>query len=179
MINTINTNKSVDMDFYTKYQSQKSEAATTEEKLTYSDQVEINKAAGDSVAFAKDKYLKSNAGDLAELKRITENIVPESLRNYVKSLLLHQGTYKNSDPYNTHVLDNNDFSIKAVSDRIVDFAIAVSGYDNKKLEEIKTGIDKGFAEAGEAFGGELPNICNQTYDEIMRKLDEWSQSDNN
>jgi hypothetical protein len=72
------------------------------------------------------------------------------------------------------IAEDGVFGVKAVSDRIVSFAIAISGNDPEKLGELKAAIDEGFAQAGRAFGAELPEICNQTYDEIMRKLDAWA-----
>ena len=72
------------------------------------------------------------------------------------------------------ISEDGPFGVKAVSDRIVDFAIAVSGNDTSKLGELKAAIDKGFEKARDAFGGTLPDICNRTYDEAMRKLDEWA-----
>lgn len=75
------------------------------------------------------------------------------------------------------IAEDGEYGVKAVSDRLVDFAIAVSGGDKTKLETLKSAIDAGFAAAKESFGGELPEICNQTYTETMRKLDEWSASD--
>lgn len=75
------------------------------------------------------------------------------------------------------ISENGEYGIKAVSGRIVNFAIAASGGDKSKLEELKAAIDKGFEEAKKAFGGQLPDICSQTYDEIMKKLDDWSKQE--
>lgn len=75
------------------------------------------------------------------------------------------------------ISEDGEFGVNAVSDRLVDFAIAVSGGDKTKLETLKSAIDAGFAAAKEALGGTLPEISNQTYTETMRKLDEWSKSD--
>jgi hypothetical protein len=60
----------------------------------------------------------------------------------------------------------------------VNFAKALSGGDRSKLAELKAGIEKGFREAERVFGGKLPQICYDTYDEIMRQLDEWANEDN-
>jgi len=72
------------------------------------------------------------------------------------------------------VSEDGEWGVKAVSDRIVGFAIALSGNDKSKLAQFKAAIDKGFAEAEKAFGGRLPGICMQTYDAIMQKLDAWA-----
>ena len=71
---------------------------------------------------------------------------------------------------------DGELGVEKVSQRIVDFAIAASGGDKSKLEEIKTAIDKGFKEAEKALGG-LPEISLQTYDRIMEKLDAWAEEE--
>jgi len=70
---------------------------------------------------------------------------------------------------------DGELGVKAVSTRIVNFAKALSGGDKTKLAELKAGIEKGFREAERIFGGKLPKISYDTYDEIMRQLDEWEQ----
>jgi hypothetical protein len=72
------------------------------------------------------------------------------------------------------ISEDGEFGVKAVSDRLVDFAISISGGDKSKLSELISAIDEGFAAAKEALGGELPAISQQTYDETMRKLNEWA-----
>lgn len=65
-------------------------------------------------------------------------------------------------------------SVENVSDRIVNFAIAVSGGDPGKLEGLKASINEGFEAAAEVFGGKLPEISYQTHERIMEKLDAWA-----
>lgn len=60
------------------------------------------------------------------------------------------------------------------SERIVQFAIALSGGDKNKLQELKSAIDKGFKEA-EKILGELPPVSKETYNLIMDKLDRWAE----
>ncbi len=62
--------------------------------------------------------------------------------------------------------------VEAMSDKIVDFAKAISGGDKSKLEILKNAIDKGFREAEKKLG-QLPEISQKTYDKIMEKLDAW------
>ena len=69
---------------------------------------------------------------------------------------------------------NGPLGIEAVSDRIVNFAKAVSGGDKSKLDKLKGAIDKGFKEA-EKILGQLPEISRKTYDRIMEKLDAWQE----
>jgi hypothetical protein len=72
------------------------------------------------------------------------------------------------------ISENGEWGVNAVSDRIVEFAKSVSDNDPSKLTVLKKAIDRGFADAGRTFGRELPDICGQTYDAVMRKLDDWA-----
>lgn len=75
------------------------------------------------------------------------------------------------------ISEDGYFGVKQTSDRIVDFAIAIAGNDPSKLAAIKEGVEKGFNEALDAFGGTLPDISYETYDTVMNKLDAWAEVD--
>lgn len=66
--------------------------------------------------------------------------------------------------------------VEAVSQRIVDFAIALSGGDKSKLDTLRKAIDEGFKAAEEVLG-ELPEISKETYNRIMEKLDAWEKGE--
>ncbi len=70
--------------------------------------------------------------------------------------------------------DDGYFGVEQTSNRIVDFAIGLSGGDPSRLEAVKQGVEQGFEEALDAFGGWLPEISYQTYDAVMEKLDLWA-----
>lgn len=61
---------------------------------------------------------------------------------------------------------------EAVSQRLVDFAIALSGGDKSKAETLRSAIEQGFKEA-EKILGELPQISKDTYKLTMEKFDAW------
>jgi hypothetical protein len=71
------------------------------------------------------------------------------------------------------VSDDGYFGVRQTSDRIFQFAIGIAGGDPSRIDAIKEGINKGFAEAKKAFGDWLPDISYQTYDAVMSKLDSW------
>ncbi|MCR4925404.1 MAG: hypothetical protein K5917_03850 [Clostridiales bacterium] len=73
------------------------------------------------------------------------------------------------------ISEGGEYSVKAVADRIMDMAIALSGGDDSKLNELRAAVEKGFEEAKKAWGGELPGICGDTYTEIMNRFDKWEQ----
>lgn len=66
------------------------------------------------------------------------------------------------------------WSAEKTSDRIVEFAKALTGGDPSQIEKMRSAIDKGFKEATKAWGKELPSITNDTYDMIQKKLDKWA-----
>ncbi len=72
------------------------------------------------------------------------------------------------------IKDDGYFGVEQTSNRIVDFAIGLSGGDPSRLEAVKQGVEQGFQEALDAFGGWLPEISYQTYDAVMEKLDLWA-----
>ena len=71
------------------------------------------------------------------------------------------------------IADDGPLGAEAVSNRIVDFAIAISGGDKLKLEELKEAIREGFRQVEKMLGG-LPEVSQRTYDMIMEKLDNWA-----
>lgn len=71
------------------------------------------------------------------------------------------------------IAEGGPLSPEAVSDRIVEAARAYSGGDKIKLDQMRNAIDAGFKAAANVFGGQLPDICTNTYNLIMDKLDVW------
>lgn len=75
------------------------------------------------------------------------------------------------------IAEGGEYSAESVSDRIVNFAKAISGGDKSKLDLLKSAIDQGFEAAEADFGDELPEISKETYKLIMSKLDDWAKED--
>ncbi|MFA5524719.1 MAG: hypothetical protein WDA24_10220, partial [Tissierellales bacterium] len=129
-------------------------------------------------------------------KATIQKLKAESERTYgslirlIEDLLKRQGkSLKLIDPTEVIEIDeqarleaqemiapDGQLGAEAVSQRIVDFAIAISGGDKSKLDSLKGAIDEGFKQAEEILG-ELPDISRQTYDLIMEKLDNWEKSE--
>ena len=74
------------------------------------------------------------------------------------------------------IADDGEFGIKAVAERILNFAKSVIGDDPSKLDAIRAAVEKGFKEATEMLGGALPEISQKTHKAIMAEFDRW-QSD--
>lgn len=71
------------------------------------------------------------------------------------------------------ISEGGEFSVDAVATRIMDFAKALSGGDKSKIAELREAVEKGFDQARAALGGELPDISQDTYNEVMKRFDQW------
>ena len=153
------------------------------------DTVEVGISHSPSVLYTRPMGKGANASEIDALMAHSDKTLA-GLRELVRQMLLKQrevagraegkrSPAKEALPTveeaKLSLSEDGEFGVKAVSDRIVNFAIAVSGNDPAKLAQLKEAIDKGFAAAEKAFGGRLPDICYETHTEIMRKLDAWSQ----
>jgi len=74
------------------------------------------------------------------------------------------------------IAEGGYYSVNAVSDRIMNMAMALSGGDSSKIDTLRSAVQKGFEQAGMTFGSELPQICQDTYSEIMDRFDAWELS---
>ena len=72
------------------------------------------------------------------------------------------------------IAEDGYWGVEQTSDRIVDFAKALSGGDPDKIEELREAFEKGFKQAEETWGGELPEISKKTYDAVFEKFDAWA-----
>ena len=74
------------------------------------------------------------------------------------------------------VAEGGEWSVGAVSDRIFDLAETLAGGDPEKLEEMRAAVEEGFKQAGMAWkdatgSNEMPDITQQTYQELMHRFD--------
>lgn len=73
------------------------------------------------------------------------------------------------------IAEDGYWGVEQTSDRMVDFAKALTGGDSSKIEEMRDAIKQGFEEAKKLWGGELPEISQKTYEATMEKLDKWAE----
>ncbi len=119
----------------------------------------------------------------------------EQMQNLVEQMLLGQGKAVNSYTSIWEALRNGDvevdeatrtqaeedisedgyWGVKQTSDRIIDFANALTGGDPAKIEEMREAFKKGYEKAEKTWGGELPEISKKTYDAVMEKFDKMAE----
>ncbi|MBR3840595.1 MAG: hypothetical protein IKM20_05620 [Erysipelotrichales bacterium] len=76
----------------------------------------------------------------------------------------------------TSPLEEHDvWGIQAVADRIMAMAESFVGSDSGMFATIKQAVLDGFADAEKKWGGELPQICQDTMAEINNRFDAWEK----
>lgn len=71
------------------------------------------------------------------------------------------------------IADDGYYGVEQTSDRILDFAKAISGDDKSKADELIDAFKKGFEQATKTWGKDLPDISQKTYDKVLEKFDKW------
>ncbi len=74
------------------------------------------------------------------------------------------------------IAEDGYWGVKQTSDRIFDFAMALAGDDEDKMQEMKAAFEKGFKLAEKKWGGELPEISQKTYDAVNKKFEDYFAS---
>lgn len=72
------------------------------------------------------------------------------------------------------ISEDGYWGVKQTSERILSFAKALTGGDPDKIEEMREAFKKGFEQATQTWGKELPEISQKTYDAVMKGFDEWA-----
>ncbi|MCD7826100.1 MAG: hypothetical protein LUH14_09090 [Clostridiaceae bacterium] len=102
-------------------------------------------------------YNTANSTSLADLFRTAANAAsPEDIAKAQEDI--------SEDGY---------WGVEQTSDRLVSMAIALSGGDTSKADELMEAIQKGFDKATQAWGEDLPQICQDTLEATMKKMEDW------
>ena len=198
-INTISASQTETVKRQTPVTETKNEEAkqTTDTKKV----TESKKQEDSGVIYEKTSsdgyYSIKNAGLIEQLKADTESRIL-SLRDIVNQMITKQGntlakaddiwSFLASGDYTVdeaakkkaqeEISEDGYWGVKQTSDRILDFAKALSGNDVSKADLLLDAFKKGFAEATKTWGKELPDISQKTYDAVLEKFDAWKQEAN-
>lgn len=74
------------------------------------------------------------------------------------------------------IAEDGYWGVEQTSDRILDFAKALSGNDPKQADKLLNAFKKGFDQATKAWGKKLPDISQKTYDAVVKKFEAWKNS---
>lgn len=144
------------------------ETTTASTKKTYTpDTALLNKLKADADARA------------AQLRTLVEQLIGKQANTYGQAndiwKFLREGNFT-VDPATkaqaqADIAEDGYWGVEQTSDRIIQFATALTGGDPDKIEEMRDAFKKGFKQAEETWGGELPEISQKTYDAVMEKFD--------
>lgn len=136
--------------------------------------------------------VKDNAAIIAKMKADAEERTAQ-LRSLVEQMISKQGaTIAAADDIwkflakgdftvtpevkaqaQADIAEDGYWGVEKTSERILEFAKALSGDDPKKADLLLNAFKKGFEEATKAWGDELPEISQKTYDAVVEKFEAW------
>lgn len=183
---------------YEAYQTNtQTSAAKTEQDVTESaakDTGVVYEPSKETATETTKKTYTQNTELVAKLKADQESRL-QQLQSIVQQLMTKQGqTYNNAnDIWKTlasgnfevdaatkaqaqaDIAEDGYWGVEQTSDRIIDFATALTGGDPDKIEEMREAFKKGYKQAEKTWGGELPEISQKTYDAVMQKFDKLAE----
>lgn len=175
---TATTTEDISSDVGVIYEASKdTEASTTSNTLTSKTNSKVN-----SETIAK---LKADAdARLSQLKGIVEQLITkqgkasdtasiwDQFRQGILdgSIEVDEATAKQAAE---DISEDGYWGVKQTSERILDFAKAITGGDSSKAEAMREAIKEGFDAATKLWGDELPEISQKTYDAVMEGIDAW------
>lgn len=138
-------------------------------------------------------YVKKNASLIKQLKADSDARVSQ-LQGIVEKMMKKQGAaIGNADSMwkflaegkftvsadvkaqaQADIAEDGYWGVNQTSDRIVDFAKALSGGDSSKADKLLSAFKKGFEQATKSWGKELPDISKKTYDAVLEKFQKWT-----
>lgn len=136
------------------------------------------------------KTYKMNEEILAKMKADADQRT-QQLRELVSRIICKQGSVFNDandiwgflregnftvDPETkaqaqADIAEDGYWGVNQTSDRIIDFAKALTGGDPEKIDSMIEAFKNGYKEAEKTWGGELPEISKKTYDAVLEKFE--------
>ena len=151
--------------------------AEPEKKATYS----INKMSAEDRAALVSKLKQEDANRRNQLTSLVQKMFskqagvaklsdlfsPENLKNVSAADIAQAKEDISEDGY---------YGVKQTSQRLFDFASALAGDDPEKMKEMQAAMEKGFKKAEKAWGGKLPDICQETLSAANKLFDDYFSS---
>ena len=175
---------------------------TTEEKKETTNAATTNKTGFNetAVVYEKSKETETVKGNnkvdreaiIAQMKADTEARIAQ-MQELVRKMMQGQGnalaqsddiwSFLASGDYTVteaaklqaqeDISENGYWGVEQTSQRILDFAKALSGGDASKADLLLDAFKKGYEEATGAWGKELPEISKKTYEAVEEKFAAW------
>ena len=190
-MNAINSVTSTFNSYQTSQASKK--VSETADKTTTTDKTETGVVYEKSSQTDKNTVTKKTDYKMVEKLKADAKQRTSQLRSLVEKMMTKQGTaIANADSMWSFLAEGNFtvdeetqkqaqadiaedgyWGVEQTSDRILDFAKALSGNDPEKADLLIDAFKKGFDDATKSWGKDLPDISNRTYDAVLEKFDKW------
>ena len=105
--------------------------------------------------------------DQAGVSKLADIFSPENLKDVSPEDIAKAKEDVSEDGY---------WGVKQTSQRLFDFASALAGDDPEKMKEMQAAMEKGYKEATEAWGDELPGISKETLAAANKLFDDYYAS---
>ena len=190
-MNAINSVTSTFNSYQTSQASKK--VSETADKTTTTDKTETGVVYEKSSQTDKNTVTKKTDYKMEEKLKADAKQRTSQLRSLVEKMMTKQGTaIANADSMWSFLAEGNFtvdeetqkqaqadiaedgyWGVEQTSDRILDFAKALSGNDPEKADLLIDAFKKGFDDATKSWGKDLPDISKRTYDAVLEKFDKW------
>lgn len=179
---------------YTSYAANTKEAKNENVTADVTNQeAAVYEASAKTATEASSKSSAANNAQLIEKLKADAEMRTKQLSDIVQKLLTKQGTaYNRANGLKSlfedlvvddatraqaqaDIAEDGYWGVTQTSERIFDFAMALSGGDADKMEEMRDAFLKGFKKAEEMWGGKLPEISQNTYDAVIKKFDDYAE----
>lgn len=173
--------------------AEKTAAANAEDKAKKEEEAVVFEKSDEKKKASTNQIYNKDAV-VAKLKADQQSRL-DSLQSLVSKLLNKQGSTfdlangtglaakfreaaKNADPdtikaAKESIGEDGYWGVNQTSDRLVSMAIALSGGDTTKADEMMAAIEKGYKQATHAWGEKLPQICQDTMEATRQKMNDW------
>ena len=168
--------------------TEKTGSAQEESGVVYEPSTESQAASSTKKTYTPDtnliNKLKADAeARTAQLRSLVEKMMSGQANTYGKAndiwQFLRSGNYTvdaaTKLQAQADIAEDGYWGVEQTSDRIIDFANALTGGDPDKIEEMREAFKKGYAQAEKTWGGSLPDISKRTYDAVMEKFDKMAE----
>ena len=176
---------------YPTAQTTKKAASTAKESVSASaEDTGVVYEASSTATDGKSDKITDYSSIVASMKKELSS-KNEQLQNLVTQLLGKQaGKYTkladlfkniNADPATIEqakkdIGEDGYWGVEQTSDRLVSMAQALSGGNPEYADKFIAAIKNGFDQATEAWGEDLPDICKNTIDAAVKKMEDWRDS---
>ena len=181
--------ESADVKQEVKQETTVNEAATyektqeTETKATYS----VNKMSAEEREALVDKLKADQEARQQSLITLVQNMMSKQTETFGIATddesiwkFLASGKYEvdaeTKAKAQADIAEDGYYGVKQTSERLFDFASALAGDDVEKMKEMQAAMEKGYKQAEETWGGELPEISKKTLEAANKLFEDYYAS---